>query len=1009
MGNIVGEEFKDYVRGQIQIRQTAHGSGVDSLRDNGTLSYLNSKTSWVKLASGVSISGSKLEKLSGNINTPQNVGMGLAQNNILFGGTSTFQKNKPIKPKHSNMDISGYDHSNEWGVVPMSGIESMDLKTLNRGSLEKATIKLKAYSREQFDIIDVLYLRLGYTVLLEWGNSTYLDNKGNPQTMGGTVVEDPIRFFSEKTKDSYLSILGPIEYYRRKYQGNYDGLLGKISNFDWSFNSDGSYDISITIISLGDVIESLKSNISTSSEYLTFIEKVTQNDKDGENKKTIGDDISSMLWTWKFVNRNNKSSTPISINLGKSNNKIKNYIGRFMKTGKETLTGTSWTIYKSFIRKSTLPILTEQELSELNITEKIGFLKNGTEEEVKEYIQTNKKIQDELPTPLSYIYTSYYFPKKWSQSNNPLKRGQFDEKSAFFLNVKEDQEHYLKFGDFLRYIQNVIIPSIQTKNENTPLFEIDLGYFTNNKMYSLPNQISLDPRVCLVRNDKFQKLKKLDAQVLSQLSPFRVDDYAKDVNPNAAYLFNIYLNFNFITESLESNMNERGDVGLFGLLDSICSGLNKALGGINNLEPVVDKVTNTLKIIDTTPIPGLTELIKKDPPYALQIYGYNNKSKNSNFVRNINLKTAITPEYATMVTVGATAGGYVKGVEATAFSKWNSGLEDRFNNELKNNIASDEDVNEAVINYANFLNDKNLSKCYGFSGIDVNTTGPKTIKFDSDAIASNLSIGTEFYRYLQSKNQSGGSVGFIPFKMSLTLDGISGIKIYDKLHIDSRFLPSNYGDTLDLLVTGISHKLSNNDWETDIQTTAMSIASEIKNLDSIGFDDVVEVIEEGNIDATHGAGNADGTAGENLTWPPLRDVIPKLYPNLRYNDGAVGSSKPSQDRVNPTLLSDMNSAAVTLGIIATITTAITGHKAGSRHNPSGTGVDVAIIDNLGSGHATNSTNGNAQFRTKGTKFKNALVSLGYTWNKESGEVKAVLWQTNIGGNHFNHLHISSRI
>jgi hypothetical protein len=31
-----------------------------------------------------------------------------------------------------------------------------------------------------------------------------------------------------------------------------------------------------------------------------------------------------------------------------------------------------------------------------------------------------------------------------------------------------------------------------------------------------------------------------------------------------------------------------------------------------------------------------------------------------------------------MITVGATAGGYVKGTEATAFSRWNTGLTDRF-------------------------------------------------------------------------------------------------------------------------------------------------------------------------------------------------------------------------------------------------------------------------------------------------------------------------------------------
>jgi len=34
--------------------------------------------------------------------------------------------------------------------------------------------------------------------------------------------------------------------------------------------------------------------------------------------------------------------------------------------------------------------------------------------------------------------------------------------------------------------------------------------------------------------------------------------------------------------------------------------------------------------------------------------------------------------------------------------------------------------------------------------------------------------------------------------------------------------------------------------------------------------------------------------------------------------------------------------------------------------------------------------------------------MGYVWNTESGKDKAVLWHTNTGGNHYNHLHISNR-
>jgi len=132
------------------------------------------------------------------------------------------------------------------------------------------------------------------------------------------------------------------------------------------------------------------------------------------------------------------------------------------------------------------------------------------------------------------------------------------------------------------------------------------------------------------------------------------------------------------------------------------------------------------------------------------------------------------------------------------------------------------------------------------------------------------------------------------------------------------------------------------------------------------------------------------------------------YPNVKFdNDGT------QNDEVNQSLLQDIQKAAESVGIIATITTAKTGHnylttsKNVSRHN-FGTAVDVSILNGVGSGGATNGSNGNAKFRELGNKLKNALVSMGYVWNTEVGNNKAVLWQTNTGGNHFNHLHISNK-
>jgi hypothetical protein len=125
-----------------------------------------------------------------------------------------------------------------------------------------------------------------------------------------------------------------------------------------------------------------------------------------------------------------------------------------------------------------------------------------------------------------------------------------------------------------------------------------------------------------------------------------------------------------------------------------------------------------------------------------------------------------------------------------------------------------------------------------------------------------------------------------------------------------------------------------------------------------------------------------------------------------FKDYVVGKSTPSKDNINTALLQDVQTAAKMAGLNVDITTAISGHDVGTRHE-TGNAVDVAKINGIGSGGATNETNGNAEFRKLGNKLKDALVSMGYVWNTEIGNTKSVLWQTNKGGNHFNHVHISN--
>jgi hypothetical protein len=288
---VIGEEIRGYVKNQINARQTLHGSGVghtNTSRTDKQINLLNSNTSWIKLASGVSVNEARLKDIGLDPSLSDTI---LAENFVLFSGVSRIRKNIVEGINETTQEIteefstqleqregflprdgnSSYTYGS-FGFSPMPGIISADIKTLTRGSLKKSTVKLIANNKQQFDIIDILYMRLGYTVLLEWGNSIYTTNGEDKEILRNTLIEE--KFFESYGSNSYITFLNAIEAKRDKHAGNYDALLGKVSNFSWSFNSDGSYDIELTIISLGDVIESLKSNLSADTTTNKFLNAI---------------------------------------------------------------------------------------------------------------------------------------------------------------------------------------------------------------------------------------------------------------------------------------------------------------------------------------------------------------------------------------------------------------------------------------------------------------------------------------------------------------------------------------------------------------------------------------------------------------------------------------------------------------------------------------------------------------------------------------------------------------
>ncbi|MDA8978427.1 hypothetical protein N9F67_00990 [bacterium] len=280
MGKIIGESFKPYVDKQVEVRQKKLGQ---SQHDSDFQTWVTNKTPWLRLSSGVDLNSEVLKTRLGIEDSDKFQNELLAQNYVLFGGTIDANNANPIKggivdnlQSRILTDSSyGFDSNTDYGFSPMPGITSATIKSENRGSLRTATINLKCHNTNQFDIIESLYLRLKYTILLEWGHTVYYDNEN---TLVTNPTNDVYKYFL-KMKDTELKslpdtdpsgsnqnqIFKKIEEAREDSGGNYDGFLGWVTNFKWSLLKDGSYDIEINAITIGDVIESLGANISLPS------------------------------------------------------------------------------------------------------------------------------------------------------------------------------------------------------------------------------------------------------------------------------------------------------------------------------------------------------------------------------------------------------------------------------------------------------------------------------------------------------------------------------------------------------------------------------------------------------------------------------------------------------------------------------------------------------------------------------------------------------------------------
>ncbi len=944
MSGIVGESHLPYVQEQIKVRQKVLGKPDKSSQD---IVWGNGKTSWVRLVSSVNIDGQEVPRYDKETNedyiefyfggalfrqqyleltTEDYSGNRLASELPLSGGT-------PLNNQHrfgitdSTSPLPGVQNSQgngnaayglggtEFGIKPMPGITSFSSKTYDNGSKRISEVAIIAYNKKQFQYLEALYLKPGYTMLLEWGNASYPKSIEN----GITTYSSPSDIASLSLKDDFLEGTGKgvnhfytkIENNRKISKGNYDGSLGTVNNFSWEFDKDGNYNITLKMITIGSVIEGLSINnnlgdIESSNEnifqssalqvYLNQIDYYPTSATAPATQATIAEQTRGAI---NVVDSNYLQSLDPRLNTP------------------DSLDTTNVDLSGGFVPESII-----DDLPEVPAGRQVIIDNFNVEEDQQVIDNLPENVEEELQSPSlepQTVQNDFTYKGSLSEESQKILGGYKGTKNVgcrvAFGETNETTRTYVRLGELLNYINKELLIY---DTENRPLISIDLD--ENLFCYSNGYQFPSDPSKVIF---KFQvSLNSTgtnnDVNILPKLPPFH--DNVKGVK--VGRIMNLYYSTDYIREIIELTTDE-GKLKLLPFLEKLVGSIDSLLGGINKLrvrihdkqiittERVIESTPLTQENegfderqllqeasftdIDTTSVKQVVQIYDEVQPYEkkkllksptndsiLNLYGFSQNLTEGNFVTDYSFTTALTDDFATEISIGASAAGRAVNADATTFSRWNEGLVDRI---LPKKLDVDQVKKEGenariefknlTTQYLNFLKqlqqtsitekdiDGGTSSYQGrvvydkiYTLTDVWIQAPQTDSFLNSSPLFPSSFGNiqrAFFSKALSwlsltQNASTPFMGFLPLNLSLTFDGLSGIRIFDKLTVNTDFLPSNYGKTLEFIITELDHKFESNKWFTTVGTVA--VAKLTADTDPSVVFDIGEIVEDSIEDFT---------------------------------------------------------------------------------------------------------------------------------------------------------------
>lgn len=700
--------IKDSVLEQLKHRRELLIRTDDTPLDASQLMHNNNKGAWIVVASSAN---------SGTSNK-------LARENVLTGGTGFYTESDGSYTFNQKEGFSAdgnikssYTQNSAIGFRPMMGITDFTVVSKTTyGALRQIDIGIKAWSQEQLSILETLYLRPGFTMFVEFGNSVYIDKDGEMTSKNESLHLDFLKGVG------IARLKKKIKQKRIRSGYNYDAMIGKVQNFSWSFAKDGSYDCSLKLISQGELAESLS---------------ILQYDKKQEVPETIKD---------------SGTETPNDL-----------FLGMLLALQEVTGPGTLENFQKTFDLN--------KDDGRLYYSYLPNIKDNSDEQEEDVEVQTEQSKFIPLYRLLKILNTKFIEPTFKDKSKTPL------------LRFNED-------------------PTVSTYN-----------YFHSN--------ISNDPFVCSVPYNDGDKGKCLYSQKeLYGGKPPREAEigarwekhgWGERFRFDSPYfiLINIQCLID-IQKSFIAQKKQNADliISAFSYVKKVLELISAALGGVCHLDLTKDEDTDTWIVIDRNCNESIPT--KKSLP-TLDLIGL------GSIVQDIKLESKLSNSLASSIAIAATAIG--DGDAQESFFKLNAGVTDRYSeadvDEDTKKIYKQEKLEEDKT--AIEENQKKISTAYKKYIVDRNFT-----QGNFDAISSDHSNYMSFERTNEKVRKSSSGKertfdGLIPFDLSLTIDGIAGLRPTDCFAVGKNLLPDRYNGKVGFIITNVDHSIGgDNRWVTDI-------------------------------------------------------------------------------------------------------------------------------------------------------------------------------------------------